>query len=515
MGLSMGIQAAGSPLSKRRIHVCLSPKIINEEPAYLQAARTAGVSKIWLAGFFYGHWPYSLDALARARQRVLDAGLDAGLINIPLGHPGDSLGAREGDFPLTPPNHWHLAASADGKQYAGTSLHEPATQENKAALRQLKGLGFQQAFLDDDFRLARGPGIIGGCFCDQHRQAFLRKAGLPYNKWQELLEDIRLRKLTRLLRQWVEFTCDELTASFRAQQWDFDGELGIMAMYLGSEKAGIRLGNYRRNLFRVGELMFNDASFGSVKGKTDELFSVLFHRQHIRSDRAYSETTAYPANQLSAANLAAKLVISTIADVRHTMFMSGLTPFPLAHWDTLRPAISEQIRMHDHIAGQSPNGPLKLYWGEAQRYAGDDQPFSLWLAMGIPFESTTHPSSGWVFLSDQDAINLSSKRWPSKARVVCRSSSGVAVPGWTHVKEDFAELIRLKHSILPQLAQTPFLPYIEEDVPAVCAWYPASHSVMVWNLQEKPVELSIMYGKKRHPIKTGPLGTALLRIITD
>jgi hypothetical protein len=60
----------------------------------------------------------------------------------------------------------------------------------------------------------------------------------------------------------------------------------------------------------------------------DELFSVLFHRRFADPQRCYSETTAFPADRLSAANMAAKLVISTLADVRHTMFMSGLTPFP-------------------------------------------------------------------------------------------------------------------------------------------------------------------------------------------
>ena len=88
--------------------------------------------------------------------------------------------------------------------------------------------------------------------------------------------------------------------------------------------------------------MFDDASFGRVKGKTDELFSVLFHRRFVEPDRAFSESTAFPADKFSTAHLAAELTVSTIADVRHTMFMSGLTPFPRAHWVTLGPAMREQ-----------------------------------------------------------------------------------------------------------------------------------------------------------------------------
>ena len=52
-------------------------------------------------------------------------------------------------------------------------------------------------------------------------------------------------------------------------------------MYLGAEKAGIRLADYADVPFRVGEFMFDDESFNPVKGKTDELFSSLFHRRFV------------------------------------------------------------------------------------------------------------------------------------------------------------------------------------------------------------------------------------------
>jgi len=113
-----------------------------------------------------------------------------------------------------------------------------------------------------------------------------------------------------------------------------------MVMYLGAEKAGIRLADYRDVPFRVGELMFDDGSFGLVKGKTNELFSSLFHRRFARPELAYSETTAYPANRLSAENMAAKLAVSTLSDVRNTMYMSGLTAFPREHWHTLVPKLT-------------------------------------------------------------------------------------------------------------------------------------------------------------------------------
>jgi len=202
--------------------------------------------------------------------------------------------------PLSPPEHWKMGCRPDGTRYTGTSLHPPATEENVQALRRLREIGVQQVFLDDDFRLAQGPGVIGGCFCEDHRKEFLSLYGYAERQWSDLLDAVRGRRLTRLLREWIDFTCDQLTASFRAQQRAVPQvRLGIMVMYLGAEKAGIRLDEFKGVPIRVGELMFNDAAFAPVKNKTAELFSALFHRRFVPPEQAYSETTAFPANQLS------------------------------------------------------------------------------------------------------------------------------------------------------------------------------------------------------------------------
>ena len=196
-------------------------------------------------------------------------------------------------------------------------------------------------------------------------------------------------------------------------------------MYLGAEKAGIRLADYHDVPFRVGELMFDDGSFAPLKGKTNELFSSLFHRRFARPELAYSETTAYPAHRLSAANMAAKLAVSTISDVRNTMYMSGLTAFPREHWQTLGPAMKRHAELHPRIAGHVPHGPLKHFWGEASRCVGDDNPFSLFLALGVPFEVTSQPAAdGFTFLSDADALAIGSLRSPGTV-FVARPQAGL------------------------------------------------------------------------------------------
>ncbi len=502
-------QVWAGPARNREYHLCLNPRTVLDDQDLIALLKRSGISCVWLAGFFYGHWPWPVDTLIRARESLRRAGLDARIVNVPLGHPGDSLGSRDKDFPLTPPTHWRIAHGADGSTYAGTSLHSPATQENKAALRNLRRAGFSSFFLDDDFRLARGPGVIGGCFCDEHRARFLRRAGLSDSHWLELLDDVRSRRLTRLLREWTEFACDDLTASFRAQRSEVTGDLGIMVMYMGAEKAGIRLKDYRRAPLRVGELMFDDRSFDPVKGKTDELFSALFHRRFVEPESAWSESTAYPADELSARNLAAKLVISTLADIRHTMFMSGVTSFPATHWPTLAPEMKRQAGFHSRLAGHKPRGPFKHYWGEASRLVGDDRPFSLFLAAGVPFEVTHSPAKdGWTFLSDADVAAVAEGRLASPGtRFLSRPSDRGDAGAISFREETLDAVFAFKQSIRPVLRG---VPVVENDQPAVLAWYPGAHSALLWNLRPERTTFLVSFGKQNREVNLGSLESALL-----
>lgn len=493
----------------RRFSVCLGPDAIARDPELIPTIQAAGIRTIWMGGFFYGHWPYPVEQLEATRRRLEQAGLEAQIVNVPLGHPGDSLGSTDGQFPLTPPRTWRLAQRPDGTTYAGTSHHAPATAENVAALRRLREAGFSRFFVDDDFRLARGPGEIGGCFCPEHQRRFCQRTGYSPTQWQEMLEDIRARRLSARVRAWIEFNCDELTASFRAQEAVVGrGRLGPMVMYLGAEKAGIRLRDYRDRPFRVGELMFDDNSFGKPKGKTDELFSVLFHRRFVPPELACSESTAYPADRLSAPNLAAKLVISTIADVRHTMFMSGVTPFPRAHWATLGPAMREQAGLHARLAGHRPAGPFKHFWGERSRWVGTDRPFSLFLATGVPFAVTETPApDGWTFIADDDVEGLELPAGVDPARLVCRPSAPNPPTAATLVEESLPALFALKSRLRPQLAE---IPTVIEDEPVVLAWYPTAHAVLLWNLLPEPRRVTVARGWFRQTADLPPLGARLL-----
>ncbi len=490
----------------RKFHICLNPDSLEAHPELLDIVADAGMHQIWLPAFFYGYWPYPHEERHRWHQAIEAKGLASSVINIPLGHPGDSLGAMHGNVPLTPPEHWSMGQYPDGTHYAGTSLHPPATEENVAAMELLAKEQVTSVFLDDDFRLAVSPSLIGGCFCEQHRQQFLASRGYEESRWDELLEAVHHRNPTAVLREWITFTCDELTESFSRQQAAAPGVvLGNMVMYLGSEKAGIRLPDYRNTLFRVGESKFNDAAFAPIKGKTDALFSCLFHRRFAQPELAFSETTAYPADQLSARNLAAKLAISTLADVRNTMFMSGLTPYPIDYWDTIAPAMWHNAALHETVAGHRPQGPLKHYWGDYSRLVGTDNPYSLFLALGVPFEVCDVPAEdGWTFLSDEDAQGLTEGAFcRAGSTFIARHEVNNAGNELRAVPESMDALFELKHEIVEQLDAG--IPYIVEDLPIICAWYPSADTVLLWNPAEHRVSLTLRWAGRDRAVEIDPL----------
>lgn len=207
--------------------------------------------------------------------------------------------------------------------------------------------------------------------------------------------------------------------------------------------------------------------------------------------------------------MAAKLVISTIADVRNTMFMSGITPFPITHWDTLAPAMKKQAALHVKLTGHVPHGPLKHYWGERSRWVGDANPYSLFLTLGVPFEVANEPAdNGWMFLSDSDAQAVAAGELKSKGTVwVHRPEAGVQLDSGRTVAESRADLLAFKHGILPSLRD---VPYVEEDTPVVCAWYPSARSALLWNLTEEDQHVHLRTGDTRRAVGLSPLDAELI-----
>jgi hypothetical protein len=112
--LSLGAAPLSSP---RRYHLSISHEAIESDPAVVELARDAGVRTIWLASFLYGYWYSPPEEVRKMRERIVRLGLSAEVINVPLGHPGDSLGAMNGNVPLGPPGRWKLAVGLDGREH--------------------------------------------------------------------------------------------------------------------------------------------------------------------------------------------------------------------------------------------------------------------------------------------------------------------------------------------------------------------------------------------------------------
>jgi hypothetical protein len=491
----------------RRFNYSVEGALIDSEPEMLNVVREAGITDLWL-GWWVADKPPSeavVNQYSGWKRKIEAAGMAAHLITIPLGHPAP--GPSSPVFPIT--GHWGVRP--DGRTYGGNAYHPALLPENLLADERFKSAGFRRFFVDDDFRLAGSPFDIGGCFCPQHRAAFLARCGYPESRWAELLEDVRTRSDTAIMRAWVECTCDELTGLWREICKAAGPEVvqGIMVMFIGCEKAGIRLKEYRNVPFRVGEMMFSDGEFGSPKGKTDELFSVLFHRRFASPELAYSETTAYPPEKLSPRNGAAKLCTSTIADVRNTMLMC----MNLADWNRREPgmmaaAMKKNAAIHRRVAGHRLQGPFKHYWGEPSRRVGGDWPYSLFLATGVPFEVTDRPAAdGWTFLSDPDARALSEGKLKTRGTTfVYRPAAGQSPEGRA-IADKLPDLFALRRELLPRLAA---VPYVEQEEPVVCAWYPSARSVILWNLQEQPVDLTLRLGSQRRQVRIAPLDIELI-----
>jgi len=190
------------------------------------------------------------------------------------------------------------------------------------------------------------------------------------------------------------------------------------------------------------------------------------------------------------------------------MFMSGNTPFPRTHWATLKPAMRKQAEQHRALAGHAPRGPFKHYWGEQSRWVGDANPYSLWLAAGVPFEVVETPATdGWVFLSGADARVAAAEWRDSAATVITRSSVNLLDTRGRVVEESMDALYAFKRAVLPQLGDAP---YVEEDTPVVCGWYPTARAVLLWNLSEERREMTLRRGNMRRSVAIDGLDTALI-----
>ena len=462
--------------------------------------RAAGITDVWLFAWHRGDWQYPWSVLDESARTVQKHGMTPHLLTVPFGHPSGTPDAHQEK------NGWKPATRPAGNHRWGVCCHVPADQACVNSVREIANhYGPCSLFLDDDFRMADTPADIGGCICPECRADFQKKTGYTDAQWDEMLRLVLENQDTPQVRTWVDYWCDRLTKVFRdTETASPEVDLGIMVMGMGSERAGIRLDDYRGKLFRVGEWMFTDYEYNPTKNKTIELFSVLMHRRFADPGRAFSETTII--KQLSAENYASKLVMSTFSDTRNTMFMC---PIPTEYWAMLTPRVQQERRFHQRLVGQKAKGPFKHFWGLADRYMAGYDAYSLFLALGVPFEVCDQlPADGWTFLGNASAAEMDRGVLQSPGtRCVARSESKSG--RFQKVDETFPSLFEFRCSLLPQFREQG-IPYIEEETPVVLGWYPDARAMLVWNAEPVTKILHLRKGSAQHVLALNPLDSALV-----
>lgn len=488
--------------SDRRVyHLSVGSETVASKPELGEAWKEAGVKHLWLTLFHRGRLSAPRETFERAIRRTFELGMTPHFLSVPLGHPTQP---QVGKFP----KGWKPALRYDGHQIFGVSCHAPADQACIDSNRFIQEkIGPNEHFIDDDFRCADTPNEIGGCVCPECREAFMKGTGTNDAAWDELIESLKKNDDTPLVRLWVDWQCDLLTDLFRRTEAAApEVDLGIMVMGMGSERAGIRLEDYRGKLFRVGEWMFSDQQYDPLKNKTIEMFSVLFHRRFTEPGRTFSETTIAPENSLCKENMASKLVFSTFADVRNTMFMC---PIPIDYWPFFAKRMKRESAFHEVLRGKTPRGPFKHFWGKAARYLASYNAYSLFLAAGVPFEVCGElPADGWTFLGDNDARSLERGEISSPGtRCIARGASESGK--FSQLGETMESLFEFRRPLLPGF-QKERIPYIEEETPIVCGWYPEARAVLLWNPERTDKTVHLCLADRKTAVELPALESELL-----
>ena len=143
---------------------------------------------------------------------------------------------------------------------------------------------------------------------------------------------------------------------------------------------------------------------------------------------------------------------------------------------------------------------------------GDDKPFSLFLAAGVPFEVTKEPAKdGWTFLAEFDARAVAEGILKSNGTTfVYQQKNEYRLKEGISIKESLKDIFALKQKLRPQLQN---IPIVEQDTPVVCAWYPTARSVLVWNLAEEPRTMTVTFKGNSYTKKVNALDVELLQDI--
>lgn len=493
--------------------------------------KKAGIEKIWIAGFFSGDM-VDLEELMQAKAYAEQNGLEVGALTIPVGHPGNSLNPDDPDSKLKIPKHWHYRIDKRGETayYCG-AIDTCLIEDNGKAAKLLFDAGFKEVFLDDDLRVGNLNENIEGCYCD----ACVAEFNAIY-RHQETRETLRAqiadRLDTALMKDWVAFQCDKITAVMKAT--DIEGvQPGIMVMHFGDERHGIDIPAIREQipntLFRVGEHKFNDQKFANPYAKGEEMLGIAYHLNFIDKPFAYSESTVFPPRSLKEHNLVYKAKLAIAAGLENILFMSGTWAMDDSYWEAIANALPVLRAFDKECADGERTYPVHLAYGTHGAYAEPIIPTSLPVLAGLPVKplrADQCDDDGELLLFFGDY--LITPEWQAKlphykkvvfdqkaalknkAVIEALKATASNLVCWDHVatsKPDAAEVSLLQARLGQDVWE---FPHIVEGDHIGLVWLKNSGKVILYNLLETENQGVVEMSDSKHSVRLKPLSFAVL-----
>lgn len=306
----------------------------------------ANIRYLWMFWYNSGTW-YATEAEARqAKEYLGKMGFQVGGCACLVGHPGESLDPGGEEEKNYLPKAWQYRIGRDGRpvKHCGC-INEAMMADAVLCMEAFARIGIREVFFDDDLRVENFSHETGGCFCDDCLAEFARRG---YAMSREALVS-RLDRDMEITHAWQRLGCDRVFEFVR--RLHEAGErlgirIGIMLMPMGDERHGLdaaRLTAAFPDMYvRVGEFHYDDASFESDEGHREQISWIRKHLGLLANPaNAFSETTAYPADALSADNLIEKIKLEIGQSLRNIYLMSGLQTYPRYYFQRLREVMPE------------------------------------------------------------------------------------------------------------------------------------------------------------------------------
>lgn len=519
-----------------KLHYSLDAAVVLDEEqggAVIASLQQAGVHTIWLWGFFFGKLWSPVADMVRAADRLREAGFEVGVIQLPVGHPGNGLNPEDDALDLRLPGHWQYRVDREGREvYYCANIEPNMIADNRQAVEQLAEAGFTAFFMDDDLRMGNWGTAVEGSFGDADLQAFQQAYGYSVSR-ASLANALDSPGASAMKRDWIAFNCQKVT-DFMSSMALPDLTLGLMAMHLGDERHGIDIAAVQARvpgcLLRVGESHFSDQVYEAPEEKADAWFSILFHLDLMGRERAFSETTVFPPRALSQRHLLLKAQIALASGVPNILFMSGTWLITDNYWRLIASRRGE-LEQLSSLLPDKRTYPIHIAYG-TYGYAEALQPAVLPLLAGLPAvpvrsgQAAYHESGEphiLLFFGEQLLTPEWEARLPQYSRIIMDeaayqyNASRLAgleglierwapegADGWNGVDGPgglSAEISSLRNLLGEHL---PF-PSVRRGEHVGLIWLEEAHAVIALNLLDAPQTIAVGYGDKEQEMELAGL----------